>query len=133
VLEQMGLGPALLALIDGVQRRFNLPITLTCDLRGRFDMAIETAIYRAVQEALSNICKHAHASHSLINICTRHQKVFCTITDNGQGFNVLALDDKTCGGLGLRGIKERAEALGGTLQVRSRPGHQTALTVEIPL
>jgi two-component system sensor histidine kinase UhpB len=95
---------------------------------------VETALYRIIQEALTNVVRHAQASNVRIQL-TRDSKgvLHCGIHDDGVGFDVLALlSHKAWGGLGLIGIRERLNAVGGTLKIRSEPGWGTELRIEIP-
>ena len=91
---------------------------------------IEHAVFRIVQEALTNIEKHAHASQ--VQICLRYgdEALQCTILDNGVGFAESA--PKPDHGLGLPGMQERATALGGTVGIESAPGEGTRVSVTVP-
>src|SRR5262249_17442368 len=95
---------------------------------------IETALYRIVQEALTNVVRHARASNVKIQLARDSDGVVrCSIRDDGQGFDMVGvLARKERGGLGLIGIRERLNAVGGTLQVHSEPRCGTELRIEIP-
>ena len=94
--------------------------------------AANLAIYRLVQEALTNISRHANASIVTIEIKAdmQHEKmgILIKINDNGVGFNPSNND-----GFGLPGMRERVEGLGGTLSINSSLAHGSALTAWIPL
>jgi len=100
----------------------------------RLDPAIETALYRVAQEALTNIAKHANASEIQIVLRRMHGLVRLSITDDGQGFEP---DGPTLKanqtGMGLLGMQERVKALDGAIRIRSAPGEGTTIIVEIPL
>ena len=90
----------------------------------------EISIYRIVQESLNNIIKHSHASDAVVKIKRDENKVLITIEDNGQGFDVG--NDKSYGaGLGLVGLKERVQLLGGKFDVDSKMGEGTKIRVEV--
>ncbi|GAC1378648.1 MAG: hypothetical protein NVSMB33_03180 [Ktedonobacteraceae bacterium] len=96
---------------------------------------METALYRIVQESLTNTARHANASKVLITIKEDNDAVYATIVDDGRGFNVgtlLKTPDQERG-LGLAGMSERALLLGGSLDINTSPGRGTTITVCIPL
>jgi signal transduction histidine kinase len=110
-----------------------LAISIESSIRGRCAGNIETALYRIVQEALTNVCKHACASKVSIRLAKHQRKIRCAIRDDGNGFDAAALNRASAQkGLGLVGIRERINAFGGTLLVKSDPGNGTELLVEIP-
>ncbi|MEX0739684.1 MAG: phosphatase RsbU N-terminal domain-containing protein [Pseudohongiella sp.] len=133
VLDQLGLMPALKLLTDGVQSRSSLTIDLSGDAGGRINPAVETVIYRTVQEALNNVCRHANASYAEVHVWRDHDSIYCSISDKGDGFRPSRNKTECSSGLGLIGIKERARALGGRCEILSKPGLGTTLQVAIPL
>jgi two-component system sensor histidine kinase UhpB len=96
---------------------------------------VETAVYRIVQEALTNIARHARATRASIRLSREAKALRCSIRDNGVGLRGDPFAAGLSGrrGLGLLGIRERLDALGGKLNVRSRPGIGTELRVNIPI
>ena len=95
---------------------------------------MEMALYRVVQKALANVAKHARATHVRVRVQKTPQAVQCSILDDGIGFDVSAvLDRKGERGLGLIGIRERLNTLGGTLSITSDLGRGTELLVTVPL
>jgi signal transduction histidine kinase len=92
---------------------------------------VETALYRIVQEALTNAAKHACAESVKIELACTPRKVSCSIRDNGVGF--VPHSEGAVQGLGLLGIRERLNALGGTLRLISGPGQGTTILADIPL
>ena len=87
-----------------------------------------TCVYRVVQEALHNCARHAQARRARIVVRQEPERLLLTIQDDGQGFDALRVR-----GLGLLGIAERVEHLGGALHIDSEPGRGTLLRVELPM
>lgn len=134
ILDDLGLVPALQFLADGISRRAELSIRVHSSLHGRSAPNIETALYRIVQEALTNTAKHARAKNVEIHLTNVAQTLHCLVQDDGVGFDAPhVLSGKHRTGLGLVGIRERLAAVGGTLQVDSTVGRGTELLVRIPL
>ena len=134
ILDDLGLCPALEFLAQGVSTRTGLLITVKGSTEGRLPLSIETALYRIVQEALTNISKHARATRVRIQFQRAARRIRCVVRDDGIGFDVPSvLDRKGEQGLGLIGIRERLNALGGTLQITSAPGRGTELLITVPL
>jgi signal transduction histidine kinase len=137
VLDDLGLVPALRRVV----RTFNTRHALAIDfqpvrLEGvRLPPAVETALYRIVQEALTNVVQHASASRVSLLLEARADTVTLIVEDDGLGFQVDSLmhgaADKRW--LGLYGMRERAELLGGMLTVESAPGAGTTVFVRVPL
>ncbi|HSN55357.1 MAG TPA: ATP-binding protein, partial [Candidatus Sulfomarinibacteraceae bacterium] len=102
-------------------------------MRGeRFSTEVETALYRVVQEAMANVVRHARASRADVLLQLRDDRVMVMVEDNGVGFEpeqVRRRGDH----VGLLGLEERAEALGGTLTVESAPGAGATIVVEVPI
>jgi signal transduction histidine kinase len=132
ILDDLGLLPALDFLAKGVSTRTGIHIAVDGSTEDRLPRLVETPLYRIVQEALTNVAKHARATQVTVYVRPEEKLVRCSIRDNGVGFDANG-DRREEGGLGLRGIKERLEALGGSLQIISSPGQGTELVVTIPL
>lgn len=96
----------------------------------RLTSAVETTLYRIVQEALTNVAKHAQASHLDVLMKRRNDRVVIVVEDDGVGFDFAATLQQHH--LGLLGMQERAEMLGGCMTVESSPGAGTTLYVEVP-
>jgi PAS domain S-box-containing protein len=96
----------------------------------RLSSDLETALYRVVQEALTNVIRHAQATRADVLLKQRGDKLIVLVEDNGVGFDLTMA--KQTGHLGLFGIRERAEMLGGTLVLESRPGSGTTIILEVP-
>ncbi len=134
ILDDLGLFPALEFLAKGVSARMGLLIGVEGPEVGRFPTSIETALYRIVQEALSNVGKHARAHRVNIRLRRDAGAILCSIRDDGIGFDVPSvLAKKGERGIGLIGIRERLNPFKGTLQINSTPGQGTELCISIPL
>ncbi|MBI2868337.1 MAG: GAF domain-containing protein [Chloroflexi bacterium] len=93
--------------------------------------AMETALFRILQEAINNVIRHAQATRVRISLGLTGGEVAATVEDNGHGFEDSAKDRHREGSLGIVGMRERAELLGGTLTITSRPGRGTRLDIRI--
>jgi signal transduction histidine kinase len=133
VLDDLGLLPAIEGVIDTASRRYGIAITCKSTMPKRLAAPVEMALYRIVQESLNNIVKHAQASSVDIDVVADERQVTCAIVDNGVGFDMNeVLSRKGSRGLGLVGLRERAERVGGTLIIHSAPGDGTRLSITIP-
>ena len=134
ILDDLGWVPAIRFLAEGVSKRASLPIHIETTLSQRFSSTTETALYRIVQEALTNVVKHAKASHVWIRAWAEKQMLCCSIRDDGAGFDShLAQSRGGRKGLGLVAMQERLNAIGGTLQIDSSPGQGTEISISLPL
>jgi signal transduction histidine kinase len=122
VLTARGLGPAL----EDLAYTAPLPVTVAAELNGRLPERVEAGAYYAVAEGLANIAKHACASTATVVVAREHGRLLLAVRDDGIGGA-----DPT-GGSGLRGLADRLQALGGTLEVDSPPGRGTELRAAIP-
>src|SRR6266850_3417636 len=126
ILDDLGWVPAIRFLADGVSKRASLPIHIEATVSERLPGTIETTLYRIVQEALTNAVKHAKASNVWIRAWRENLLLCCTIRDDGAGFDPrLSERARLRKGLGLVAMRERVSAIGGTLQIESRPAHGT--------
>ncbi|HEV8646259.1 MAG TPA: ATP-binding protein [Burkholderiales bacterium] len=128
-LDNLGLVPALEFLAENVTRRTGLRVYVDGEAGVRLPAAVETALYRIVQEAVNNAVKHAHAHSVRIELKRTPSKVACSVRDDGSGFDTRLETD----GLGLIGIRERLNALGGSMRLVSESRRGTTLTTDIPL
>lgn len=134
ILDDLGLLPALEFLAQGVAARSGMTIKVDGAARPRLPAAVETALYRVVQEALRNATKHAVATRVDIRLEVVPGAARCTVKDDGKGFDMRAvLDHKGDRGLGLIGMRERLSALGGQFKIDSAPGRGTELRIMIPI
>jgi signal transduction histidine kinase len=95
----------------------------------------ELMLFRIIQEALSNVRRHSHASRVVVRVEFADRSTKVTVSDNGMGFEMPTRigDLARSGRLGLAGMQERAQLLGGTLSIDSKPGKGTLVVVEAPL
>jgi signal transduction histidine kinase len=134
VLDDLGLAPAIRFLADGFSKRTGLTIPVITGLQDRLPKNVETAVYRIVQEALTNVARHSRARCVRIQLERVGRTLRCVIEDDGTGFDVPAvLASQPRKGLGLLGMQERLNAIGGTLRVRSALGNGTELLIQLPL
>src|SRR5262245_25428477 len=134
VLDDLGLVPALEFLAQGVSERTGMPIVVEGPKSPRWPAPIEVALYRGVQEALRNATRHSRASRVDIRLGVQEGQFRCTVRDDGRGFDVEAtLGRKGDRGLGLIGMRERLNALGGQMTIDSSRGKGTELRMSIPL
>lgn len=133
ILDDLGLLPALKFLAEGVAARTGLLITVEGDSKPSLSPLLATTLYRIVQEALTNVMRHAKASQVNVTIQHEHQTLQCSIKDNGVGFDVSSLSARIGErGLGMIGIRERLNSVGGSLSLVSTVGQGTELVVTIP-
>jgi signal transduction histidine kinase len=134
ILDDLGLLPAVRFLAEGIAKRSRLSIQVEGAIEGRFAPPVETALYRIIQEALSNVNRHAQAKSVSIQFSRGERSLCCLIKDDGKGFNVTAYEARRGQrGLGLIGMRERLNALGGTLQMHSEPDRGTSLLITVPV
>jgi signal transduction histidine kinase len=134
ILDDLGLVAALEFLAEGVSARAGLAVTVDGPRLTRFPETTELVLYRIVQEALTNVCKHAHAAAVRISVRQQDQEIQCCIADDGVGFDAhAALAGAGARGIGLMGIRERLMPLSGALRITSAPGRGTELLVTVPL
>ena len=134
VLDDLGLVPAVEFLCGSVAKRTGLTVRVEADAPNRLPPAVEIALYRVVQEALTNAAKHARARSVRVLFTCKDSILTCAIEDDGVGFDVAdILRLKGEKGLGLIGIQERLSAVGGTIRIDSAPGKGTRLCARVPL
>jgi PAS domain S-box-containing protein len=132
MLDDLGLAAALEWLADDFMHRYDIETVVEAGLDdAHFTPSASTAIFRIVQEALTNVVKHAKASHVLIAISTSVDTCTVRIEDDGRGTE---LDSKRKPrSFGLLGMRERARQLGGSVQIDSTPGAGFRIAVHLPL
>jgi signal transduction histidine kinase len=134
-LDQLGIEAAVMALIDRV-KGLGLDIDVSVDMAyeqgrasTRYISELETAVYRIVQEALTNATKHGRAKRAVVEIHEGERSVRVMVRDDGQGFDPI----QDSSGFGLPGMRERAELLGGTLSIESAAGQGTTVSALLPV
>ncbi|MBZ0299521.1 MAG: sensor histidine kinase [Anaerolineae bacterium] len=129
-LDDLGLLSALDHYISEFQTRYDIPVDFVANgLAQRLPREMETSIYRIIQEALTNIARHAQANYASVMIDKRQSTLRIVIEDDGIGFDPNRVQDRS---LGLQGIRERAALFQGTITLESRPSQGTALFVTLP-
>jgi len=129
-LDDFGLGSAAERLAQTFQERSGIETSVQATLDDRLPAEVETVLYRVVQEALSNVVKHAEAERVSIVVGQRDGTVVATIDDDGRGF---AEADVREDALGLVGMRERLALVGGTLEIESTPGAGTTVAAQVPV
>jgi signal transduction histidine kinase len=130
-LDDFGLVPALERLTETFTEQTGIPVELEALLgEDRLPFAIETALYRIVQEALTNVIKHSRASRVSVLLTLKQDTVATVIEDDGVGFEPEQARD---GGLGLVGMRERIALLDGRLAIESSAEGGTSIVVEVPV
>jgi signal transduction histidine kinase len=125
-LEDLGLSLAIRTLAENVAARCGLELTLDIsDQLKELPPEVEQCYYRVAQEALDNVARHADASQLEVSLKRRDGDLVLRVADDGTGF--ANGDDASQNGFGLRGMRERAELIGGTLEVESRSGEGTTI------
>ncbi|MGV3531007.1 MAG: sensor histidine kinase, partial [Chthoniobacteraceae bacterium] len=129
VLDQLGLATAIEWQASEFQARTGIECECVRCPDVQIDAARATAVFRIFQEVLTNVARHAEASKVWILLDVRQNDLLLTVTDNGRG-----MDGKpTNAQLGLVGMRERAFAAGGSLEISSTPGEGTTVSVKVPL
>ncbi len=134
VLDDLGLIPALHAYNKNLAARKKLKIRMTA-FGGveALGAAKRTVLFRVAQEALTNVARHAHATQVRMSISEKAGSIHMEISDNGRSFQVAkVLSARTPKRLGLVGMKERVEMVGGTLTIASEPGQGTTVSAVVP-
>ena len=133
LLDDLGLPDTLEWYVKGFRKRHGILVDFFHDRSiGQLSRDADVAAYRIVQEALTNIVKHANATHCRVTLTPASGAVRLLIEDDGRGFDVAAVSQGQLRGMGLLGIRERVTQLNGTFRIDSQPGHGTRLIVELP-
>lgn len=135
ILDDFGLVPAIQWLVKRQAQRTGMSIEFAADLKTRPTMQLETVCFRVVQEALTNIIRHARASQVSIELEQHGAELQLTIRDNGIGFDVSQALNRAARGasLGLLGMQERVSLVGARLEIESAPSEGTWVRVCFPL
>ncbi|OGT18450.1 MAG: hypothetical protein A2522_01080 [Gallionellales bacterium RIFOXYD12_FULL_53_10] len=128
----MGIVPATLWLQDELTSRSHIKCTLhVIKEPPLIEDALTLTLFRIMQESITNIMRHAHASEVKITIDYNPESIYIEISDNGAGFDANLVPSKKS--FGLMGMKERALAVSGKVEINSQPGLGTVVAVHIPL
>lgn len=135
-LDDLGLLPALRWYIKEYQQKCGVEVEFSASgFKERLPAEMETALYRVIQESLTNTAKHAHAHRAWVSLSEGHGTVRASTRDDGQGFDAPAVlrtpwQDR---GLGLAGMQERVTLLNGSIKIESQPGEGTRIEISMPV
>ena len=134
LLDDLGVEPAIRFHAEGVAKRSHLRVLISGSTEGRLPPQIETVLYRVVQEALTNVVRHAQATQASVLLRRDPDGIRCFVADNGKGYVPQTTPRKTERGMGLHGLRDRLGLLGGTLELQSAGhGEGTVLLAWVPL
>jgi len=137
ILDELGLVPTLRWYIEEYSKRTRTAVHLqTTGLQKRLSAKIEILLYRVIQEALTNVAKHAQAESVILSLEKKDVHVHLYITDDGKGFEVkryFSSPPMIRRGLGILGMKERVELAGGTFFIDSDLGQGTRISIKVPI
>ena len=133
-LEIMGLEAALIDLLDNVKKQSPVQINFINNLDSkRIPEDIAIVIYRVIQEALTNIAKHSKARAVSVRLYSDKNKVNLSIADDGVGFDIVKFYKRSKrANIGIEGMRERVESMGGEFIISSAPNHGTQVKVTLP-
>jgi len=130
IVDQVGLVPALEELAREVERGSEVKVQLATEgMPGHLPADTERTAYRIVQEALRNVVRHSAGRAATVTLTSDAHHLVLAVQDDGRGFDA---PSGRRGGLGLASLRERALIVGGTLEVRSRPGYGTTVVATLP-
>ncbi len=130
VLDDVGLQAAIQRAADDLTEATSVPVEFDYAVDSALDASVEMTIYRLVQEALTNVARHAEASEVAIEVEQTDETLRLVLTDDGKGFDLEAVGPRR---RGLVGMRERVELLGGTLRLQAAPGQGTRIEVGLPV
>jgi two-component system sensor histidine kinase DegS len=131
MLDDLGLGPTLNRYVGSFKDQTGLDVRVTSSgMEQRLPPYLEVMIFRAAQELLSNVVRHADASLVKLQLDAASGEVRVSIDDNGKGFDLKTLENST--GMGLKVIRDRVEMLGGEIDIDSVPGQGTRVVFSVP-
>lgn len=133
-LDELGLAPAVEAFARTLAEGTGLRVEIMVErVEGRLTRETELALYRVVQEALSNVVRHAKANEARVSLRRANGTVIAEVVDDGRGFSVEEVVGGEDRGLGLFGMRERAAYVGGRVDIESEPGAGTRVRIVIPV
>ncbi len=134
MLDDLGLLPTLKRYLQTFEAKNHIATPIIVQGERSLSPHIEVTLYRAVQELVNNVARHAHATHAQINIDLASDPIFLCVEDDGSGFDVEAAlaSAKQRGGSGLINLQKRIEMLGGHIQIQSGPGQSTRVIMQVP-
>jgi|SRR5579885_425694 len=132
MLTELGLLPTLRWLTQQFEAQYQVPVKLTAPECSRLPESVEMALFRIVQEALTNVARHAQASSVHVELVLEPRRIICVVQDDGRGFDADQVMGIEVPRLGLLGMRERARQLGGSLIVTSAPDRGTTVRATLP-
>jgi len=135
VSRGLGFVPTLTEFLHEFSERNNIPVKLEADGAEtiRLPVVSEVQLVRIVQEALTNVRKHAQAGRAWVRVEHRDSWVCVCVADDGRGFDPAKIASRTGFHFGMKGMRERTESLGGKLEIVTAPGQGTRVTALLPL
>ncbi len=131
VLDELGLEAGIRRFARDIHERYALDVTVLVNLPSRLQHQEELVLYRVVQEGLTNVVRHASANRASVVVTSYNSYVQCVVEDDGAGFDQHALLPGEQ--VGLMGMRERLEVLGGSLRIETAPGEGVALYARLPV
>ncbi|MCM3784622.1 PAS domain-containing sensor histidine kinase [Neobacillus mesonae] len=128
VLDDLGVVPAIRSYIENYRNYYGIEVRFECRLHRRLPHHQELAVYRIIQEALTNTAKHADAAEASVTIDDQEHELIIIIADEGEGFN----SDTPGSGVGMFSMEERARSAGGALSIESSLGKGTRIRASFP-
>ncbi|MCA1318958.1 PAS domain S-box protein [Bacillus tianshenii] len=129
LLDDLGLIPALRSFINRYSQHYGIKVDFQTEVTGRYDVQIETAVYRIIQEALTNVRKYAEVNDVSVSIHGDEDRIKLEVLDKGVGYDPL----KERLGVGLFSMEERAKSVHGKLHIDTGPGKGTLVKATIPI
>jgi two-component system sensor histidine kinase UhpB len=136
VLDDLGLSAALRSFVKEYTENTGIKVDLRLiGMSRRLPPALETVLYRVVQEALTNIARHSLADTCRVTLERHDERIMGAVSDNGCGFDPeeVMLSEEQNRGLGLHGMQERIELVEGSLKIDSRPDEGSSIYLEVPI
>jgi len=132
-LDHLGLEAAFRSHFKMIEKNYGLTVNFVSNVKAkRYSGAVETNVYRICQEAILNALKYARVDEVKVKLLERDNYLYLTVEDDGLGF-VVEENNPQGSGLGLYGMRERAELLKGTFSLHSIPNEGTIIEIEVPL
>jgi two-component system, NarL family, sensor histidine kinase UhpB len=137
LLDDVGLGAALRWLAEDAQQRLGITLRVVVRTSERLPSDYDTALFRIVQECLTNAVRHGNATRAACLLRQSGDRVALTFADNGSGFDLVVqrtrrVDQPLTSGSGVQGMQLRIRPLGGTLTLRTQPGHGCCVRAILP-
>ncbi len=134
MLDDLGLVPTLKRYLQTFESKSHVATPIIVQGERTLSPYIEVTVYRAIQELLNNVARHAHATHAQVSIDLDSEPIFLYVEDDGSGFDVESAlaGAKQRGGSGLVNLQKRVEMLGGHIQIQSGTGRGSRVSLQVP-